>query len=258
MTDEKLIECSAASVGVYIRIMCLMHKQEQYGKILLKQKYKQTTKQTTEQTDKQILFFARQLDISLPYSVDVIYSALTELIREKVLLLDGDFLVQKRMEKDGILSEIRASAGKRGGKTTHNFAKAKLKANTQANTQAKGQANTENEIEYENEIENEYVNASEKKEVEFEIFEKWTDELIESDHVFEQMLMKEYLTLSPQELVGLVKGHLELLARYPKMQPNTIQKFRKSAINYIKENKNKLKNGKQTDTKRTYTAADFD
>jgi len=39
MTDEKLNECSAASHGIYIKgIMCLMHKSETYGKIMLKHK----------------------------------------------------------------------------------------------------------------------------------------------------------------------------------------------------------------------------
>jgi uncharacterized protein YdaU (DUF1376 family) len=45
LTDEKLIECSAQSTGVYIRLMCIMHKSEDYGKILLKQKDKQSDKQ---------------------------------------------------------------------------------------------------------------------------------------------------------------------------------------------------------------------
>ena len=30
MTDERLNECSAAANGVYIRLMCLMHKSEEY------------------------------------------------------------------------------------------------------------------------------------------------------------------------------------------------------------------------------------
>lgn len=44
-TDERLRDCSAAATGIYIRIMCVMHKSEEYGKILLKQKHKQTPKQ---------------------------------------------------------------------------------------------------------------------------------------------------------------------------------------------------------------------
>ena len=77
MTDEKLIECSASTTGVYIRIMCLMHKSEEYGTILLKQKYKQSQKQS--------LNFASQLAKSLPYSLAEIEQSIEELLNEKVL-----------------------------------------------------------------------------------------------------------------------------------------------------------------------------
>ena len=40
MSDEKLAECSASANGVYIRLMCMLHKSEPYGQILLKEKYK--------------------------------------------------------------------------------------------------------------------------------------------------------------------------------------------------------------------------
>jgi len=45
LTDEKLKECSASSLGVYVYIMCAMHKSREYGTILLKQKNKQTSDQ---------------------------------------------------------------------------------------------------------------------------------------------------------------------------------------------------------------------
>lgn len=64
LTDEKLAECSAESTGVYIRLMCLFHKSDTYGKILLKQKYKQS--------DKQILNFASQVAKNLPYDLLVV------------------------------------------------------------------------------------------------------------------------------------------------------------------------------------------
>ena len=137
LTDEKLSECSAQSTGVYIRIMCLMHKSEQYGNILLKQKHKQT--------DKQILNFALLLAKHFPYSVDVIESSLTELIEEGVLIMQGDLLIQKRMVKDNELSIKRAESGKRGG--------IKSLGKQDVFAQAKLQANTENEIETEDIIE---------------------------------------------------------------------------------------------------------
>lgn len=125
-SDEKLLECSAATHGVYIRLICLMHKSDPYGKVLLKQKYKQT--------DKQINNFALQVAKGFPFDVACVLAALTELVEEKVIEIDGDFLVQKRMVKDALISDKRANSGKKGGSTTQskskNFAKAKDEANT--------------------------------------------------------------------------------------------------------------------------------
>jgi len=133
LSDEKLSLCSAESTGVYIRIMCLMHKSKQYGEILLKQKFKQRDKQTEN--------FALMLLHQLPYTPDIIERSLDELIDEEVLILDGDNLIQKRMQKDGILSDIKAKAGSLGGKSTQNkyknqniSAKAKMPSKNQANT----------------------------------------------------------------------------------------------------------------------------
>lgn len=58
LTDEKLMECSASTTGVYIRLMCVMHKSEKYGTILLRQKFKQT--------DQQISNFATQIAKHFP------------------------------------------------------------------------------------------------------------------------------------------------------------------------------------------------
>ena len=129
LTDEKLIECSAESTGVYVRIMCILHKSDEYGCILLKQKDKQT--------DDNIKNFALKLA--------------KQMLEEKVLTLDEDLLFQKRMRRDGILSDKRAEAGKKGAnkKSAKDFAK----ANDEANMQTNNLANTEIEYEYENEDE---------------------------------------------------------------------------------------------------------
>lgn len=133
LTDEKLIECSANATGVYIRLMCIMHKSEEYGTILLKQKDKQSSNQ--------IQNFALKLVKQMPYTIDDIMDGLSELVSEQVVVIEGDFLKQKRMIYDNLLSIKRANAGSKGGK----FAQAKIKANLQANT--------ENEIENVNEDE---------------------------------------------------------------------------------------------------------
>lgn len=139
LTDEKLIECSAQATGVYIRLMCLMHKNEVYGTILLKQKHKQNEKQTKN--------FATQLVKQMPYDLLIIEQSIDELLEEKVIEIIGDSIIQNRMIKDNQLSETRANSGSKGGsktqKTNKNLAKAKT------------QANTEYENEYESVIENE-------------------------------------------------------------------------------------------------------
>ena len=141
LTDEKLMECSASATGIYIKIMCILHKQNEYGVFLLKQKYKQS--------DKQVLNFACQLAKFLPFNKEEIFSGLNELVEEGVLKIEEDKLFQKRMVKDNELSIKRAEAGKKGGEKTQ-FAKAK--------TQANSQANTEYEYEYVNENINEIYN----------------------------------------------------------------------------------------------------
>ena len=147
LTDEKLNECTAATQGVYIKLLCIMHKSEPYGTILLKQKDKQN--------DKQILNFAIKLGRNLTFSESEIFSALTELINESVLVLDGDKLIQRRMVKDNAISVTRSAAGKKGG-FARGFAKDFAKAKTQANT--------EYEYEYENEYEDKTVLRKESKE----------------------------------------------------------------------------------------------
>ena len=107
LTDEKLNSCCAASQGVYIKILCIFHKQETYGKVLFKQKDKQT--------DKQILNFALKFAKLLPFDTETILNALTELVEEGVLTIDGDEIYQKRMVKDGNISLLRSKAGKDGG-----------------------------------------------------------------------------------------------------------------------------------------------
>jgi uncharacterized protein YdaU (DUF1376 family) len=146
LSDEKLAYCSASSTGVYIRIMCLMHKSETYGKILLKQKFKQS--------DKQIKNFASQLAVQMPYDFNTILCALEELVDSKVLSEEPCALIQKRMVRDDEISEARALSGKKGGKNslgkkakeTTNFASDFAQAKTQANTEYEYVIEIEDEI----------------------------------------------------------------------------------------------------------------
>ncbi|KAA6340118.1 hypothetical protein EZS27_011998 [termite gut metagenome] len=118
ITDEKLAECSASATGVYIRLMCLMHKSEQYGRIKLKEKYKQNQSNSKN--------FAIMLNRHLPYDVQTIESALNELFENDVLQLNEDTISQKRMVKDYTLSEKRSISGQKGGKNVKNSNTRKL------------------------------------------------------------------------------------------------------------------------------------
>lgn len=144
LTDEKLMECSASATGVYIRIMCIMHKSETYGTILLKQKDKQTDKQTEN--------FAKKLARHLPYDMPTILGGIEELVAEGCLYIEGDLLVQKRMFEDGELSETRSESGSLGGISTQQKAKNFALANVQAKHEASPDIDNDNEID--NEIDN--------------------------------------------------------------------------------------------------------
>ena len=157
LTDEKLAECSAESTGVYIRLMCIMHKSKEYGKILLRQNERQSERLVPD--------FAEKLSMHMPYKVPVIERALDELLDKEVLYIEENALCQKRMIKDAELSEKRAFAGKKGAETSNKrfskntrFAAAKQTANKTP----KQTANTEIEIEYEIEGENKNIKDNNK------------------------------------------------------------------------------------------------
>ena len=103
VSDEKLNECSPSANGVYIRVLCLMHKSDEYGKIRSMVKGK----------DK-IACFAEKLSKHLPFALQDIKAGLEELVNNGVLFIEDDCLCQKRMIKDGQLSEKRSAYGKIG------------------------------------------------------------------------------------------------------------------------------------------------
>lgn len=126
MNNNKLKLCSPAAHGVMVSVMCIMHKESEYGKLLLKQKFKQTTKQPEN--------FALQIAKQSSFDLHEILPGLEELISEKVLKIEGEYLVCTRMVEDAKISLERSKAGFKGGKTTQfkskKFAKAKKQANT--------------------------------------------------------------------------------------------------------------------------------
>jgi DNA replication protein DnaD len=144
LTDEKLIECSAEAHGVYFRLLCILHKQPLYGKLEIKQKYKQNLSKPVSKIEAVSQMLLKQL----PFSLDVIKNSIEELTKEDVLYFEGDdFLCQKRMVKDGEISEKRRVAGAGGGKISKKQAKDKQII---SNIDSKIEANSEDEDEIEN------------------------------------------------------------------------------------------------------------
>lgn len=194
LTDEKLNMCSAASQGIYIKIMCLFHKSETYGGILLKQKDKQK--------ENICLDFASRIAKVLPFSLLEIEEAITELLEEGVLIIEGDFLFQKRMRKDGEISDKRAFAGKKGGIKTQvknsdfasEFDKAKTKAKLKQNTESE----SENEIEIEDGVKKEYLKGGKIKN-DFTLFWNTYDKKVGDKSKCEKKWNK--LSLSDQEKI---------------------------------------------------------
>ena len=138
--------CSSCAQGVLINVMCVLHRENEYGKILLKQKFKQTLQQNSEQTlqqnIQQIKNFARMFAKLCSLDIEELESGLIELVSEKALTIEGDYLINERMVKDAKLSKERALNGSKGGKSTSkkkgkfgkalakDFAVAKVQANT--------------------------------------------------------------------------------------------------------------------------------
>lgn len=122
LTSNELKLCSIASHGLLINIMCLMHRQNDYGKILLHQNHKQNQSKTKN--------FASMLSKLLPFEKTEIENLLNELIQNNRLKIKEDYLICERMINDANLSKIRAKAGLKGSINKKGFAEAKAEANT--------------------------------------------------------------------------------------------------------------------------------
>lgn len=214
LTDEKLNSCSASTQGVYIKILCILHKSETYGKLLFKQKDKQK-KSNIEN-------FALKLCKLLPFDYDTILPALDELVEEGVIDIDDSELTQKRMYQDGIISIKRSQAGKKGGGNPNLF-KQKDKQNDKQNP----------EYEYTNEYEDESSNNKVSK-----VFKK--PELFE----VEDYLLENYL--EPKETASHFYDHYE--SNGWKVGKNSMKDWKGAVRNWMR-NKKKFNNGTKDEPK---------
>ena len=161
--DEKLRMCSAAATGVYIRLMCILHKSKEYGKLKVCNEFVYTKHDTNviqtaiqNADEKEILYskFAENLTKQMPYTNETIKLGLLELDYYGVIRLDGDTLYQPRMVKDAALSEKRSkSVNKRwSGEKEQGESESFVHTKVDTNINTKVDTNTE----YENEYEYEY------------------------------------------------------------------------------------------------------
>lgn len=167
-SDEKLTGCSASAVGVYIFLLCFLHKSETYGKLVLRPKdiltdeetdeiKKQVESKTKSKTKSKIIAFAKRLQRNMPFELYEIATGLTELEEERVITVEGIELYQKRMVRDGDVSEKRSNNGALGGRP------AKEKTTQKSKSESKTESKSESELKTNTEIENEYENNIEKE-----------------------------------------------------------------------------------------------
>jgi uncharacterized protein YdaU (DUF1376 family) len=224
LTDEQLNICSWSTQGIYIKILCILHKQKEYGTILFKQNDKQNVSTCLD--------FASILIRLLPCQMDEMVKALEELIENGVLIIEGNKLYQKRMVKDGKISIARSTAGKIGGGNPNLF-KQKSKQKSKQNP------------EYENEYENENIN------IDFDIFWNLYDKKVGKKEKIE----KKWIQLTDSDRNAII----EYVPTYIESRPE--KKYRKNPETFL-NNKSWLDeiititkhstNGKSIDTEKLF------
>ena len=154
LSDEKLSLCTYSTQGIYIRIMCVLHKSDTYGGILFKQ--------IPKQNFSSLQYFAFILSKQTGVDSSDMQDAIEELIFFDVLKIEEqnkvDFLFQKRMVKDFNISQARSESAKKGGGNPNLFKQSSKQTHKQTPKQ-----NPEYEYEYEIEDENKDENKDEKR-----------------------------------------------------------------------------------------------
>lgn len=115
LTDINLQSCSISAQGLWIKLMCIMHGSDEYGKILLKQMFNEIPN-----LDYNLSWInCKKLAGICGLTVETFTPLITELLTNNVARID-DFgnMYSKRMINDENLSIIRKEAGGKGGKKT--------------------------------------------------------------------------------------------------------------------------------------------
>lgn len=106
----------------------------------------------------------------------------------------------------------------------------------------------EKEKEKDKEKEKEKAKEKDAPKIDLTDYEQWTQAVEDNnDPTWNPMFMNSGIRIPPGKYLGLIQSHLQLLARYPNMRPQSQQAFRHSLLKHINENKDKeIINGKST------------
>jgi hypothetical protein len=196
--------------------------------------------------------FASQIAKQMPYDFQTVTNALVELLDEKVLIMEGEVIIQKRMVKDNALSEKRSSAGKKGGDKTlgkhENFA--------QANAQAKVQANSEYEYEDESIIKSKESNSIAENLIfqQYQVIpiDKLLDCMLSDDQWVQDIARIHHLSTDYDKAIKYSKEWISLYVdklRGDNVKEKPINECFGHCSNWIKQEKNRQNNGKQQQEK---------
>lgn len=186
--DERLTGCSPSSVGIYIFLLCFLHKSDTYGKLVLRPKDRLTEDEISElkkliesktqsksiskseskiqsKIQSNVILFAKRLQRNMPFELHEIAEGLNELIEENVITVEGETLYQRRMVRDGEISEKRSNIGALGGRPTaeKDEEKSKTKSKSESKNESKSESKNKANSEYEYEYENNNINIEEKE-----------------------------------------------------------------------------------------------
>jgi hypothetical protein len=92
MNNSQLKVCSPAAHGILISILCLLHKENNCGTLMLKQKFKLSKDQTTN--------FALQIAKLTAFDLHEIENPLIELVAEGILIIQDDYLIYEPMFRE--------------------------------------------------------------------------------------------------------------------------------------------------------------
>ena len=293
MSDERLSFCSLGAVGLFFRLICIMHLSEQYGHYILnKNSLKNLArfsrkKDTRSGAEKGVLegskecsesarealvnALSTQLSKSTSNTKTAVKNALNELIDAGILVLTDNGFYQPEMVKMDELSQKRAISGEKGV-----IAKRKKKENlrskgsndfAEAFAIAKCEANSENEIEIENANENENEIENELKNVSASVL-ALVKARAGSEGELEMLL--EWLKLRSKKGLPTTEKVVELnLAKIPTLASScglTVSEFlsetvRRGWCNFYEITKNeskKVKNDEKTAEKSSFSIEEFD